>query len=130
LFIFDPSLAKFITIACFDTNNRRRFPLSPVTKNPLHLKLAAQWAEPVSLILHSVLSKLYTEPYIGASYQVSAQRASDEISISLLTELSSLNKEFIIIIIIIIIWPHGFRGEDVLEIDQSKTRIACVGHVC
>ena len=84
----------------------------------------------MSLILHSVLSKLYTEPYIGASYQVSAQRASDEISISLLTELSSLNKEFIIIIIIIIIWPHGFRGEDVLEIDQSKTRIACVGHVC
>jgi hypothetical protein len=103
LFIFDPSLAKFITIACFDTNNRRRFPLSPVTKNPLHLKLEAQWAEPVSLIFHSVLSKLYTEPYIGASYQVSAQRASGEISISLLTELSSLNKEFIIIIIII--WP-------------------------
>ena len=81
----------------------------------------------MSLIFHSVLSKLYTEPYIGASYQVSAQRASDEISISLLTDLSSINEEFIIIIII---WPHGFRGEDVLEIDQSETRIACVGHVC
>jgi hypothetical protein len=42
----------------------------------------------------------------------------------LLTDLSSINEEFIIIIII---WPHGFRGEDVLEIDQSETRIACVG---
>ena len=82
----------------------------------------------MSLILHSVLSKLYTEPYIGASYQVSAQRASGEISISLLTELSSLDKEFIIIIIII--WPHGFRGEYFLEIDQSETKIACGGHVC
>jgi hypothetical protein len=24
----------------------------------------------------------------------------------------------------------GFRGEDFLEINQSETRIACVGHVC
>jgi hypothetical protein len=28
------------------------------------------------------------------------------------------------------IWLLGFRGEDVLEIDQSETRIACGGHVC
>jgi len=28
------------------------------------------------------------------------------------------------------IWPIGFREEYLLEIDQSETRIACVGHVC
>jgi hypothetical protein len=28
------------------------------------------------------------------------------------------------------IWPSGFRGEDLLEINQSETRIACGGHVC
>ena len=27
------------------------------------------------------------------------------------------------------IWPNGFRGEILLEIDQSETRIACGGHV-
>jgi hypothetical protein len=26
------------------------------------------------------------------------------------------------------IWESGFRGKDFLEIDQSKTRIACGGH--
>jgi ribosomal protein L32E len=28
------------------------------------------------------------------------------------------------------IWPSGFRGEYVLVINQSETRIACGGHVC
>jgi hypothetical protein len=28
------------------------------------------------------------------------------------------------------IWGSGFRGEDFLEINQSKTRMACDGHVC
>jgi hypothetical protein len=28
------------------------------------------------------------------------------------------------------IWLSGFRGEDILEINQSETRIACGGHVC
>ena len=28
------------------------------------------------------------------------------------------------------IWQSGFREEDFLEIDQSKTRIAFGGHVC
>ena len=28
------------------------------------------------------------------------------------------------------IWPSGFRGEDILEINQSETIIACGGHVC
>jgi hypothetical protein len=29
-----------------------------------------------------------------------------------------------------IIWPSGFKGKAVLEIDQSETRIAYDGHVC
>jgi hypothetical protein len=28
------------------------------------------------------------------------------------------------------IWESSFRGEDFLEINQSKTRIDCGGHVC
>jgi hypothetical protein len=28
------------------------------------------------------------------------------------------------------IWQLGFRAEDILEIDQSETRMACGGHVC
>lgn len=32
-------------------------------------QLEAQWAKPVSLTVHSALSKLYTELSIGASYQ-------------------------------------------------------------
>jgi hypothetical protein len=28
------------------------------------------------------------------------------------------------------IWESGFRGEDILEINQSKTRMACGGHAC
>jgi hypothetical protein len=28
-----------------------------------------------------------------------------------------------------IIWLSGFRGEDLLEINQSETRIVCGGHV-
>ena len=33
-------------------------------------KLEAQWAEPVLLTFHSVLRKLYTESFIGASYHL------------------------------------------------------------
>ena len=39
-----------------------------VTKHT-NRKLEAQWAVPVSLTFHSVLSKLYTKPSIDASYQ-------------------------------------------------------------
>ena len=28
------------------------------------------------------------------------------------------------------IWPYSFREEDLLEIGQSETRIACGGHAC
>jgi hypothetical protein len=27
------------------------------------------------------------------------------------------------------IWPGDYRGDDILEINQSETRIACGGHV-
>jgi hypothetical protein len=27
------------------------------------------------------------------------------------------------------IWESGFRGEDILEINKSETRIACGGHI-
>ena len=39
--------------------------------NTMATELEAQWAEPVSLTCHFVLRKLYTEPSISASYQIS-----------------------------------------------------------
>jgi hypothetical protein len=55
----------------------------------------------VSPTFHFVLRKLYAEPFIGASYQVSVQLAK------------------------------RFQEEKIfLEIDQSETRIDCGGHVC
>jgi hypothetical protein len=46
------------------------------------------------------MTNLYRGPSIDASYQISVHLES------------------------------GFRGVDFLEINQSKTRMACGGHVC
>jgi hypothetical protein len=74
---------------------RRVYPRTVVSVN---YKLEG---EPVSLTFHSVLNKLYTEPSIGASYQISIHLAI-----------------------------RFQRRRFFLEINQSETIIACGGHVC
>jgi hypothetical protein len=92
------------------------------------IKLEAQWAESVSLTFHSVFRKINTEPFMGASYQISINLAK------------WFNRRFFLIGQWQTRTAYGSHGNFVqakqfqrrrfLEIDQPETRIAYGGHVC
>ena len=98
------------------------------------IKLEDQWAESVLLTCHYVLWKLYTEPSIGASYQISINlaiwfweeflkgptqtRTSYGSHISCMIGMkcgNPIKKQFIV--------APSFRGEDFLNFSLSYTRI-------
>ena len=107
---------------------------------------------PCLLIDRDEVSNLYKEPSIDASYQVSVHWTKCFQSRIFIRNRPIRNKnclwwpwlltnpddmtifiEYLPMILPIkcrIILESGFRGEDVLEINQSETRITCDGHVC
>jgi hypothetical protein len=89
------------------------------------------------------MSNLYRGPSIDASYQVSVHLA--KIAHFVPIRLETWPSQAILVSDWLIskksfplnahgqfwfIWPCAFRGKDFLEINQSKTRIACGDHVC
>jgi hypothetical protein len=99
------------------------------------------------------MSNLYRGPSKDASYQVSIHLAKrsqrrrffleinqSETKIAfgghvcqrIRTKLAIIIKDFprMIPTKFRLIWPSDFRGDDLLEINQSETRIACGGHIC
>ena len=115
-----------------------------------HLKLEAQWAQPVSLIFHSALRKLNTQPsiHVDASYQVSVHLARQFQKRffryrpirnknclwwpCLLTdrdEMSNLHTAHFIDAFchVSVNLAKRFQRRRFLKIGQSETRIACGG---
>jgi hypothetical protein len=93
------SLLEFVTL--LDMNRFRLF------KFRWDIILESQWAEPVSLTFHSILRKLYTEPSIGASYQMLVHLAA-QFQRRLFRNRPTRNKNYLW-------WPYLLTNRDELS---------------